>query len=73
MTQRDGMEREEGGGFRLGSTCTLMADSRQCMAKPIQYCDVKLINFFKKSSDIQQLMSILIWGWIEAMLMVLGE
>ena len=73
MTQRDGMGREKGGGFRLGSTCTLMADSSQCMAKPIQYCDVKLINFFKKSSDIQQLMSILIWGWIEAMLMVLGE
>ena len=44
------MEREEGGGFRLGSTCTLMADSRQCMAKPIQYCDVKLINFFKKET-----------------------
>ena len=24
---------EEGGGFRIGDTCTLMADSCQCMAK----------------------------------------
>ena len=56
MTQRDGMGREEGGGFRLVSTCTLMADSSQCMAKPIQYCNVKLINFLKRaltfSSDV---------------------
>ena len=39
-TQRDGMGREVGGGFRMGNTCTLMADSSQCMAKPIQ-CKVK--------------------------------
>ena len=30
-----------GGGFRMGSTCTPMVDSCQCMAKPIQYCKVK--------------------------------
>ena len=37
--------REAGGGFRMGNTCTLMADSCQCMAKPTQYCKVKkLIN-----------------------------
>ena len=41
MTQRDGMEREVGGGFRMGNTCTLMADSSQCMRKPIQYRKVK--------------------------------
>ena len=29
----DGMGREGGGGFRMGNTCTLMADSCQCMAK----------------------------------------
>ena len=29
----DGMGREVGGGFRMGKTCTLMADSNQCMAK----------------------------------------
>ena len=32
MTQRDGMGREVEGGFRMGNTCTPMADSCQCMA-----------------------------------------
>ena len=34
---------EEGGGrgFRMGNTCTPMADSCQYMAKPIQYGEVK--------------------------------
>ena len=32
-TQRDGMEREVGEGFRMGNTCKSMADSCQCMAK----------------------------------------
>ena len=41
MTQRDGMRREVGEGFRMGNTCTSMADSSQCMAKPIQCCKVK--------------------------------
>ena len=27
MTQRDGMEREVGGGFRIGNSCISMADS----------------------------------------------
>ena len=27
MTQRDGMGREVGGGFRMGNTCTPVADS----------------------------------------------
>ena len=26
------------GVFRMGIACTLVADSCQCMAKPIQYC-----------------------------------
>ena len=39
-TQRDGMEREEGGGFRMGNTCKPVADSFQYMAKPIQYCKI---------------------------------
>ena len=46
MTQRDRMRREVGGGFRMGNTCTPMADSCQCMAKPIQYC--KVISLQKK-------------------------
>ena len=33
MTQRDGMGRKVGGGFRTGDTCTPMADSCQSMAK----------------------------------------
>jgi len=33
MTLSDGMGREMGGGFRMGNTCTPMADSCQCMAK----------------------------------------
>ena len=33
MTLRDGMRREGGGGFRIGNTCTQMADSCHCMAK----------------------------------------
>ena len=43
MTQRDGMEREVGVGFRMGNTCTPMADSSHRAAKPIQYCKVKFI------------------------------
>ena len=41
MTQRDDMGREVGGGFRIGNSCTPVADSCQCMAKPIQHCKVK--------------------------------
>ena len=41
MTQRDGMGRELGMGFRMQDTCTPMVDSSQCMAKPIQCCKVK--------------------------------
>ena len=33
MTLRDGKGREVGGGFRMGNTCTPMADSCQCRAK----------------------------------------
>ena len=44
MVQRDGIGREVGGGFRMGNTCTLIADSSQRMAKPIQYCKIKLIK-----------------------------
>ena len=41
----EGWYREEGGGgFRMGNTCTLVVDSCQCMAKPIQYCKVKKNN-----------------------------
>ena len=42
MTQRNEMGREVKRGFRMGNTCAVMADSCQCMAKPLQYC--KLIS-----------------------------
>ena len=48
MTQRDGMGREVGGGFRMRNTCTPVADACWCMAKPIQYCKVKKNNNNKK-------------------------
>ena len=38
--QRDGMWREEGGGFRMGNTCIPVVDSFQYLAKPIKYCKV---------------------------------
>ena len=37
----DDMGRVVGGGFRIGNSCTPVADSCQCMAKLIQYCKVK--------------------------------
>ena len=33
-TQRNRVEREVGGGIRMGNTCSSMADSCQCMTKP---------------------------------------
>ena len=41
MIQRDDIGWEVGGGFMFGNSCTPVADSCQCMAKPIQYCKVK--------------------------------
>ena len=32
-TERDWVEREVGGGIRMGNTCKSMADSCQCLAK----------------------------------------
>ena len=39
-TQRDGMGREEGGGFKMGNTCMPVVDSLRYMAELIQYCKV---------------------------------
>ena len=33
QSRLEGMGREVGGGFRMGNTCTPMADSSQCTAK----------------------------------------
>ena len=39
-TQREGMGREEGGGFRMGNTCIPVANSFRYLTKLIQYCKV---------------------------------
>ena len=39
-TQREGMGREEGGGFRMGNTGIPVADSFRYLAKLIQLCKV---------------------------------
>ena len=44
MTQRDGMGRKVGGALRMGNTCTPMADSCQCMAKPTTCLNAILPN-----------------------------
>ena len=40
-TQRDGMGREEGGGFRMGNMCMPVADSFPYMAEPINIVKFK--------------------------------
>ena len=52
MALRDGMGREVEEGFRMGNTCTPMADSCQCMAKPLQYCKVISLQLKKKVSPL---------------------
>ena len=46
-TQRDGMGRDVGGGIEMGNTCKSMADSCQCMQKPLQYCKVISLQLIK--------------------------
>ena len=46
-TQRHGMEREEGWGFRMGNTCKSMSDSCQCMAKTTTICKVISLQLIK--------------------------
>ena len=41
------MEREVGGGIGMGNTCKSMADSCQCMTKPLQYCKVISLQLIK--------------------------
>ena len=52
MTLRDGMGREVGKRFRMGNTCTPMADSCQYMAKPPQYCKVISLQLKKTNKHI---------------------
>ena len=41
------MGRDVGGGIGMGNTCKSMADSCQCMAKPLQYCKVISLQLIK--------------------------
>ena len=50
------MESEVGWGIRMGNACKSMADSCQCMEKPLQYCKViilQLININGKKNKIK--------------------
>ena len=46
-TERNWVERELGEGIRMGNTCKSMADSCQCMTKPLQYCKVISLQLIK--------------------------
>ena len=47
------MGREEGGGFRMGSTGIPVADSFRCLAKLIQYCKVLKKKVFILNSHLR--------------------
>ena len=44
--QRNGMGRKVGGGLGMGVTCTPVADSCRCIAKPPKYFKVILKHLF---------------------------
>ena len=46
-TERNWVERELGEGIRMGNTCKSVADSCQCMTKPLQYCKVISLQLIK--------------------------
>ena len=62
MTLRDGMGREVGEGFRMGDTCTSMADLCQCMAKTTTILKIKVEKKQEKiiSSQIFLILHIII-------------
>ena len=56
-----------GGGFMVGgNTCTPMADSCQCVTKPLQYCKVisLQLNKLKKNKNLN---SFLVLGPLDSM------
>ena len=56
-TQRNQVEREVEGGIGMGNTCKPMADSYQCMTKPLQCCKVisfRLIKINEKKKDTEE-------------------
>ena len=51
---KDGMGREEGGGFRMGNTCMPVADSFLYMAEPINIVKFKNKIKLKKKAFLVQ-------------------
>ena len=50
----------EGGGrgeIGMGNTCKSMADSCQCMTKPLQYCKVISLQLIKKKTKKENTVS----------------
>ena len=68
MTQRDGMGREVGGGFRMGNMCTPVVDSCRCMLKPMQYCKWQSTPVFLpgESQGRRSLVGCRLWGRTES-------
>ena len=52
-TQGNLVEREMGGGIGMGNICKSMADSCQCMTKPLQYCKVISLQLIKMNEKKQ--------------------
>ena len=50
----DEVGREAGGGIGMGNTCKSMADSCQCMAKPLQYRKVINLQLIKINENKKQ-------------------
>ena len=55
-TQRDGMGREEGGGFRMGNTCIPVVDSFRYLAK------LNNIVKFKNKIKLKKMIIVLLTG-----------
>ena len=72
-TQRDGMEREVGGGIRKGNTFKSMADSCQCMAnttKKKNHHKIKSLGISKKIRLGKVGKFLIFWKGNRAVLMV---
>ena len=60
-TQRNRVEREVGGGIRMGNTCKSMADSCNVWQKPLQYCKVISLQLIKINEKIKRKKEKKVW------------
>ena len=65
-TYRDRVEREVGGGTRMGNTCKPMAVSFQCMTKSITILKKKIKKKKRKSSNVPRKVSGSVVGSVES-------